>query len=207
MSVPSPFAAPTRSDGDRDRVAVIVPGVGYSPARPLLHFARKVLVQHGWTVQELWWQVPDDFSQFTVADRIAWVERHVTEAVDAEAGACRLLVGKSLGSLACGVAADRRIAAAWLTPVLDIEQVARSLRRATAPTLLIGGSADRLWDTRIAESTGHDVLTIPSADHSLELSNDAVRSVEVLRQTVSRLDDFIGALGRGNGRKNAGDRD
>jgi hypothetical protein len=69
-------------------------GVGYSPARPLLHLARGALLQHGWTVQELWWQVPDDFSQFTVNDRIAWVERQVTQAIDAGAGACRLLVDK-----------------------------------------------------------------------------------------------------------------
>ncbi|MFE1328968.1 hypothetical protein [Streptomyces microflavus] len=47
MSDPSPFAMPTRFDGDPGRVALVVPGVGYSPARPLLHFAREVLRQHG----------------------------------------------------------------------------------------------------------------------------------------------------------------
>lgn len=195
MPDPSPFTVPTRFGGAPDRVAVVVPGVGYSPARPLLHFARGVLLQHGWTVQELWWQVPDDFSRFTVDDRIAWVERQVTQAIDTEAGACRLLVGKSLGSLACGVAADRDIAAAWLTPVLTAGRVARALQRAKAPTLLIGGSADKLWDSRIAESLRHDVLEVPSADHALELADDAAGSVGVLQQAVLRLDRFIGSLG------------
>ncbi|MCT9111589.1 alpha/beta hydrolase [Streptomyces mirabilis] len=196
MSDPVRFAMPTRFDGGRDRVAVVVPGVGYSPARPLLHFARSVLLQHGWTVQELWWQIPDGFAQFTVVDRIAWVERQVTEAIEAEAGACRLVVGKSLGSLACGITADRKIPAAWLTPVLTIDHVAAALRRAMEPTLLIGGSADKLWDSRIAASLRHDVLEVPSADHGLELADDAAGSVEVLRQVVSRLDRFIGSLGR-----------
>ncbi|MFF1304666.1 alpha/beta hydrolase [Streptomyces sp. NPDC058307] len=197
MPDPVRFAMPTRFDGGRDRVAVVVPGVGYSPARPLLHFARSVLLQHGWTVQELWWQIPEDFAQFTVVDRIAWVERQVTEAIEAEAGACRLVVGKSLGSLACGITADRNIPAAWLTPVLTIDHVAAALRRAMEPTLLIGGSADRLWDSRIAASLRHDVLEVPSADHGLELlADDAAGSVEVLRQVVSRLDRFIGSLGR-----------
>ncbi|MCX4669207.1 alpha/beta hydrolase [Streptomyces sp. NBC_01381] len=194
MPDPSPFAVPTRFDGARDRVAVIVPGVGYSPARPLLHFARGVLLQHGWTVQELWWQIPDSFRQFTLDERIAWVERQVTEAVDAEEGACRLVVGKSLGSLACGVAADRNLAAAWLTPLLTYDQVARSLRRAKAPTLLVGGSADALWDAQVAESLHHDVLDLPSADHALELAEDTVGSVDVLRQVVARLHRFIGSL-------------
>ncbi|MER6421018.1 alpha/beta hydrolase [Streptomyces sp. NPDC001137] len=195
MSDPVPFAMPTRFDGGRDRVAVVVPGVGYSPARPLLHFARSVLLQHGWTVQELWWQIPDGFAQFTVDDRIAWVERQVAGAIEAEAGACRLVVGKSLGSLACGITADRNIPAAWLTPVLTIDHVAAALQRTTEPTLLIGGSADKLWDSRIAASLRHDVLEVPSADHGLELAGDAAGSVEVLRQVVSRLDGFIGSLG------------
>ncbi|MER5429224.1 alpha/beta hydrolase [Streptomyces sp. NPDC002588] len=195
MPRPSQFVVPTRFDGAPDRVAVVVPGIGYSPARPLLHFARAVLLQHGWTVQELWWQVPDGFSQLPVDDRVAWVERQVTRAVDAEEGACGLLVGKSLGSLACGVAADRNIAAAWLTPILTNDHVARALRRAQAPTLVIGGSADKLWDPRIAESLRHDVLEVPSADHALELADDAAGSVDVLRQVVSRLDRFIGSLG------------
>ncbi|MGW1507387.1 alpha/beta hydrolase [Streptomyces mirabilis] len=196
MSDPVRFAMPTRFDGGRDRVAVVVPGVGYSPARPLLHFARSVLLQHGWTVQELWWQIPDGFAQFTVVDRIAWVERQVAEAIEAEAGACRLVVGKSLGSLACGITADRKIPAAWFTPVLTIGHVAAALRRAMEPTLLIGGSADKLWDSRIAASLRHDVLEVPSADHGLERADDAAGSVEVLRQVVSRLDRFIGSLGR-----------
>lgn len=147
-------------------------------------------------MQELWWQIPDDFSEFTVDDRIAWVERQVTQAIDAEEGACRLLVGKSLGSFASGIAADRNIAAAWLTPVLTIDHVARSLQRTQAPTLLIGGSADKLWDPRIAAAMRHDVLEIPAADHALELADDPTGSVDVARQVVARLDRFIGSLGR-----------
>ncbi|MDT0342292.1 alpha/beta hydrolase [Streptomyces litchfieldiae] len=194
MSDRSPFAVPTRFDGALDRVAIVIPGVSYSPARPLLHFARSVLLQHGWTVQELWWQIPDDFPRLPVEDRIAWVEWQVGRAIDAERGACRLLIGKSLGSLACGVAADRNLAAAWLTPVLTIDYVAHSLWRAKAPTLLVGGSADKLWDPRIAESVRHGVLEIPGADHALEIANDTAGSVEALRQVVSRLDRFIGSL-------------
>ncbi|WP_063739208.1 alpha/beta hydrolase [Streptomyces hokutonensis] len=194
--VPGPFAVPTRYDGAPDRVAVVVPGVGYTPAMPLLHFARAVLLQHGWTVQELWWRIPDDFSRFGVEERIAWVEAEVTRAVDAEAGACRLVVGKSLGSLGCGVVAERDIAAAWLTPVLTIDQVVRGLRRAQAPTLLVGGGADKLWDSGVAGSSGHEVLEIPGADHSLELAGDARGSVDVLGEVVSRLDQFVGSLGR-----------
>ncbi|MET8539748.1 alpha/beta hydrolase [Kitasatospora sp. NPDC004799] len=197
MPDPSPLAVRTRFEGAPDRVALVVPGVAYTPARPLLHFARSVLLRHGWTVQELWWQLPRDFPTFGPERRIAWVEREVAEAVDAERGACRLLIGKSLASLASGVAADRNLAAAWLTPVLTDEPVARALHRAEAPTLLVGGSADKLWDRSIAESTGHEVLEVPAADHGLELPDDPLGSIDVLRQVTARLDHFVAPLAAG----------
>ncbi|MFF4378684.1 alpha/beta hydrolase [Kitasatospora sp. NPDC001547] len=199
MSVPNAPTVPTRFDGDHDRVALIVPGVGYSPARPLLHFARSVLLRHGWTVQELWWHVPDGFAELATEDRIAWVERQVAGAVDAERGVCRLLVGKSLGSLAASVAADRNLPAAWLTPLLTVDQVSRALHRSGAPTLLVGGTADKLWDRPTADATGHQVLELPAADHGLELPDDPLGSIDVLRQVTSRLDRFIAALGTGSG--------
>ncbi|MEV7601753.1 alpha/beta hydrolase [Kitasatospora sp. NPDC089797] len=198
MTAPAPAPAalslPTRFDGDPDRVALVVPGTGYTPARPLLHFAGSVLRRHGWTVQELWWHLPADFAGFTMAQRIAWVERQTAGAVDAEGGACRLLVGKSLASFAAGVAADRGLAAAWLTPVLTVDHVVDALRRTGAPTLLVGGGADRLWDRRRADSTGLQVLELPGADHGLELPEDPIGSVDLLRATVARLDAFVGSL-------------
>ncbi|MFD9687721.1 alpha/beta hydrolase [Kitasatospora sp. NPDC059088] len=199
MSASPAPSLPTRIDGDPDRVALVVPGVGYSPARPLLHFASSVLARHGWTVQELWWRIPEAFAEFTTEQRIAWVERQVGAAVDAEGGACRLLVGKSLGSLAAGLAADRALPAAWLTPVLTLDHVARALGRVTAPTLLIGGSADRLWDRSVADATGHQVLELPAADHGLELPDDPTGSIDLLRTAVARLDTFIGGLPPGGG--------
>ena len=51
--MPDPIAitSGTRYAGDGERVAVMFPGGDYSPARPLLHFARSMLVQRAWTVQ------------------------------------------------------------------------------------------------------------------------------------------------------------
>lgn len=45
-----------RFEGDPSRVVIVLPGVRYTPARPLLHYARSVALAHGWTVQEVWWE-------------------------------------------------------------------------------------------------------------------------------------------------------
>lgn len=194
MPDPVPFTVPTRFEADPDRVALVIPGVGYSPARPLLHYARTVLVQRGWTVQELWWQIPAGFRQLSAKERATWVEEQVAAAVDAEGGACRLLVGKSLGSLAAGLAADRKIPAVWLTPLLTSDQVVQALARSAAPALLVGGADDAFWDTRIACELPHEILEIPSADHSLEIPDDAAGSAGILQQVVSGLDRFVASL-------------
>jgi len=36
-------------------VAIVAPGRAYSPSAPLLDFARLALLQHGFTVQQVWW--------------------------------------------------------------------------------------------------------------------------------------------------------
>ncbi len=188
-------------------VALLVPGAGYSPARPLLHYARAVLRNHDWTVRELWWQPPADLAELAPADRVAWVREQVTAAIDAEDGGCGLLIGKSLGSLAAELAADRALPAVWLTPLLVAQRVVGAVARTTAPTLLVGGTGDELWDGEHARALASrppvESLELPDADHGLELAGDPVGSVALLQQVVARLDRFVGALD-GDGRRSGG---
>jgi hypothetical protein len=184
----------TRSDGDPQRVAVILPGGYYTPAGPLLHFARAVLCRHGWTVQELWWDPQEWPGEW--AERADRVCEYATWALDRESAAGRtLLVGKSLGTFATEVAADRGLPAIWLTPLLTEARVAAALARATsAPTLLVGGTDDSLWDGEVAKRSGAEVLEIPAADHVMETGANPVDSVDILRQVVVAMDVFVGRL-------------
>ncbi|MFD4654063.1 hypothetical protein ACFWP2_00385 [Kitasatospora sp. NPDC058444] len=68
---------------------------------------------------------------------------------------------------------------------------------ARLPHPLLGGGADQLWDRRIAESTGHEVLDVPAADHGLELPDDPLGSIDVLRRVAARLDRFVASLAAG----------
>jgi hypothetical protein len=205
-SPPSPPSAhsprsPHPPHSARGATALIVPGVGYTPARPLLHYSRAVLEQHGWTVRELWWEVPGTFSRFSDAEHRAWVERQVVAVIEGEG--CGLLVGKSLGTLAAGIAADRALPAVWLTPLLVSAPVLGALGRAKAPTLLVGGTADQLWDGAAARELSHELLEFTDADHSLELPGDAVGSAALLQRYVTDLDRFVGGLSRA--RRSRGD--
>jgi hypothetical protein len=68
------------------------------------------------------------------------------DEMTAATGATAVMIGKSLGSLAAPVVADRGLAAIWFTPLLTDEPTVAALRRATGPCLLVGGTADQFWD-------------------------------------------------------------
>ncbi len=93
---------PTRCDPDRGpsgTVAVVLPGSGYCPAHPSLELGRQSLLQHGWTVQQVWWDQPRDLQDDD--DIGVGARQQATAVLDAEVDAERLLVpAKSLGTLA-----------------------------------------------------------------------------------------------------------
>ncbi|SDK89888.1 hypothetical protein SAMN05421869_12018 [Nonomuraea jiangxiensis] len=163
--------------------------MGYVPARPLLHFARGILVRRGWTVREVWWQPPAD----PATDWEAWVMDQARSALDGVQARHVLLVGKSLGACAAPLAAERGLPAIWLTPLLGREGVVAALRRSQAPTLLVGGTADRSWDGELVRSLAHPYVEIPGAHHGLE-TDDPVESVEMLKQVTAAMSRFVQEL-------------
>ncbi|MGH3363003.1 MAG: hypothetical protein ACRDOM_11145 [Nocardioides sp.] len=181
---------PTRydpPDGPADRVAIIGPGRAYSPANPLLEFARLALLQHGWTVQQLWWDEPEDIAP-------DWPAEQVRAAVEAESCEQVLVVGKSLGTRASPYAARRGLPAIWLTPLLVDAECVAGIRDNPAPQLLVGGLDDQFWDTDVAAGLAgpdREVVEIPGADHAMCVPGDAIRSAEIHVEVSRAIDTFL----------------
>jgi hypothetical protein len=205
--VSEPFGGlPTRWDpdsGPSSRVAVVLPGAGYSPAHPLLEFGRQSLLQHGWTVQQVWWDQPrvrqnrDETSE--------WVRQQATAVLDAEAGADRLLVlAKSLGTLASPVVAERGLDAIWMTPLFSMTDSIEAIR-ANAATgahqLLVGGLSDPEWDSETAielmdQETGIEVAEFADATHFMHVPNNVLRAVEIQAAVSRAVDAFLAQITR-----------
>jgi hypothetical protein len=64
----------------------------------------------------------------------------------------------------------------------------------SAPTLLLGGTADSLWDSDVAKRADVDVLAVPAADRAMEVANAPVRSADILREVVAAMDAFVARL-------------
>ena len=185
---------PTRwePDGDSRGVALVLPGRAYSPSAPLLEFARRGLLQHGLTVQQLWW----DSESRGEEDPEQWVRRHVAAAHAREDADHVLVVGKSLGTRAASYAAERGLDAVWLTPLLVDPVVAEAIAANAGRQLLVGGLADELWDPAVAREladNGCDVLSVADADHSMG-TDDAVRTAEIHVEVARAVDTFLAGL-------------
>lgn len=187
--------------------AVVLPGVRYTPARPLLHFATKVLRTSGFGVLEVWYDYGDvDSGSAEQAELFAAdAEAALAEAHARAAAGERLVVGKSLGTrhLAELVRRGRLdgVPTAWLTPVLDYDAVMDALLRRVHPTLVVAGGQDpatppaALDELEANTDPAVHVERISGADHGLERTapRDAV---DALGEVVERMASFVVGLAR-----------
>ena len=170
---------------------LLLPGRLYGTSAPLMMYAGDVAARRGLTVHRHEWQgEPPDPSEPPI---VGWVEAQVGPRVEAIGGA-PVLIGKSLGSQATGLAAARSLPAIWLTPLLTVSWVADALARSRAPFLLIGGTADQVWDTDAAHRLTPHVLSVPEADHGMYVPGPLTESIAVLSRVVVAIDEFLSTL-------------
>lgn len=174
------WQAPTPSCG----LVILLPGGGYTCQMPLLNFAAQVAFSHGWDVREVNWTPADDWGTEQIGLELA-------AAIGDHEGPIRV-IGKSLGTLAAPYAAEHRIDAVWLTPLVTMPSVAQAIDAHPGRQLLIAGTDDAgAWDSGIAAALAAEVLEIPDADHGLRVA-DPVRTAEIHVEVVRAIDSWFG---------------
>ena len=173
------------------RSAVLAPGGNYGADGPLLMYARLAVQRRGGRVHPVEWQLSGGSDSSQQRWRVASQVDQAIDEVTAATGAAPVVIGKSLGSLAAPLVADRGLAAVWFTPLLTDEPTVAALRRATGPCLLVGGTADRFWDGQAARSFPADVVEIDGADHGMFVPGRLAASAAALGQVITAVEDFL----------------
>ena len=173
------------------RSAIVAPGGNYGPDGPLLMYARLAVQRRGGDTHPIVWDLSGtpDFSQ--QRRRVASQAESAIDEMTAATGAAPVVIGKSLGSLAAPLVADRGLAAVWFTPLLTDEPTVAALRRATGPCLLVGGTADQFWDGQTARSLPAEVVEIDGADHGMIVPGRLAASAVALGQVITAVEDFL----------------
>ena len=187
-----PLAHPTPGSETPVGVAAVLPGRAYPVHLPVLAVPAATLAAAGWFVQVVDW----DASDLDGSTAHAFV-RSAAELAFAQAPAHerRLVVGKSLGSLATPWTRARGIPGIWLTPLLREPAVVAGLAPGGPPGLLVGGTADvHAWDGEAARATGLDVLELDGLDHGLAEHGAQDPPDAALRQLRGAVADFAARL-------------
>ncbi|MEV1155058.1 alpha/beta hydrolase [Micromonospora chokoriensis] len=172
--------------------AVVIPGGRFGPGAPLLMYAGDVAQQRGATVHRYSWS--QEFPKFDQPEIEGWVGAEITPLIDTIRGR-PLLIGKSLGTNAAAIAAERALPAVWLTPLLTLPWVADALGLSTAPFLLVGGTADKVWDSDLARRLSPHVLEVEGADHGMYVPGPLTESIAVLSRVVVAVEEFLDSIG------------
>ncbi|HXZ73212.1 MAG TPA: hypothetical protein VEH31_20375 [Streptosporangiaceae bacterium] len=173
------------------RSAVLAPGGNYGADGPLLMYARFAVERRGGATRPVSWDLRPGAGISQQRGQVACQVVAAVEEIAAATGTAPVVIGKSLGSLAAPVVADRGLAAVWFTPLLTDEPTVAALRRATGPCLLAGGTADRFWDGQAARSITADVVEIDGADHAMFVPGPLSASAAVLGQVMTAVEGFL----------------
>jgi hypothetical protein len=173
-------------EGDPERCVVVLPGVRYFSQAPLLWFAREAALAAGWSALEVSERAPAQ------GDPFEWMRERAQNALAATDSARVVVVGKSLGSAAAPLVAERALPAIWLTPLLVRPDVVSALKATRAPALLVGSSADPTWANGERPDNGVlEILELDGLDHSLQVEGDPLASLDVLRDVTQRVSAFL----------------
>jgi hypothetical protein len=130
-------------------------------------FARLAVQRRGGQAHPIKWEFAERRDVASQRRRVAAQVETAVDELTAATGAAPAVVGKSLGSLAAPLVADRGVAARWFTPLLTDEPTVAALRRATGPCLPVGGTGDPYWNGQTARSVTANVVEINGADHAM----------------------------------------
>lgn len=204
--VPNTFIEQAAGAGS-DHLAVLMPGMRYSNAMPLMHVHTRLLAEMGadLLLVDYDYQRSADFAAAPDREQLDWLQADTLAACRAglERGLYErvTLVGKSLGTMAmpsllAAVPELEQAQAIWLTPVL-LDMMMGQITAVEQPGLFVIGTADRYYDLEkvndLRQMPASEVLVIEGADHSLEIPGDIRASTPILGQLLAASAAFLGS--------------
>jgi len=202
-AVPNRFLRP---QGAINRLAVLLPGFGYTLDMPLFYYAEILLLKRGWDVLrvEYAYNTRPEFQTLPKQERDRWLLADTTAAWRAGLSQRRyervILIGKSLGTLAMGhllTTADPppNAGAVWLTPLLSNERLRQQIQLYGGPSLFVIGTADPHFDPVVLEqmqvATVGEAVVARNANHGMDIPGDPIASVRALDRVVEALSRFL----------------
>lgn len=191
------------TDEHAPKLAILLPGAGYTAQAPLLHYSTGVFLHKSVDVLQVNYTYNDKFyDHFSMDELVEAIKFDVGTIIDKVLGEKSYdgyyLVGKSLGTIAMASLLDREIfyhaKAVWLTPLLNRDDVFESMVHSRNESLCFIGNDDTHYNAeRYRQFDNNPKLVtklLEGADHSLQYKSDPVRSIDLLKTVIKEIDAF-----------------
>ncbi len=191
---------------ETNKVALVFPGLAYNSTMPLLHYSIQAILASGLNVLTVDYDYSNnsEFLKQSAKDQSDWLIKDVEAALrfvtEVEKQEVVCLIGKSLGTLALGHLLEthkelRDAKTIWLTPLIKNPELMEQMLSYMKDAVLVIGTKDSHYDSDIIDrlniSTQLSGIIIDGANHSLEIEGDVTRSLRVLMQIVTILQQFV----------------
>ncbi|MFD0050508.1 alpha/beta hydrolase [Actinomycetes bacterium NPDC127524] len=197
-----PFTMLSKKE-DSKKLAILLPGAGYTVQAPILHYSTGVFINKSFDVLQVKYQYNNefyaDFSMDELSEAIKVDVHTVLDSVRAERTYENVyLIGKSIGTIAMSSVLEReefkKAKAIWLTPLIQREDVLSSMEGSVNKGLFIIGDRDHHYSEeaflKAAENPNITHRLIPNVNHSLEYDEDIVESIDVLKSIIKDIENF-----------------
>jgi len=182
-----------------DKLAVVLPGAGYSHIEPLLRFGIQVLLQKNFRVLALdkiyandtkWRSSASEQEARSIVEQdtiqvFQQIQTRYPESLD-------VLFGRSLGTFAMACVLEKNLVQPkkiiWQTPALGDRW--KVMRDCQIPGFGIIGTADHYYHKAL-EFLPRARLIVDDADHGMEIPGDPLRSIEILRQVTAATSEWL----------------
>jgi hypothetical protein len=197
----------TIAQQESKRLAVVLPGAGYTTESPVLYYSRRTLWNAGWDLLCINYNYLENHEFLSATEDVQdrWFQadsRGVARAIDSLKDYEEvMLIGKSLGTTAMmnitksslDLPIKRLI---WITPGTSASDIYNMLSKTNISSLVLVGSEDRHFKSayrdQIADNKKIHVVEYAGADHSLENATNIEQSLDTLKAICSEIADFIG---------------
>jgi hypothetical protein len=192
-------------------LGILFPGLGYTSHMPLLYYPGRLLLFHGADLLRVEYAYERDeaFHSLSGSERSRWINADAAAACSVALNRRSYdqvtLIGKSVGTLALGHLITTHPdldepRCVWLTPLLRNEQLRSQITQTRHRGLFVIGTLDPHYDrakvAEIGEATGGEWIVIEGADHSMEIEEDVMASIQALHRIMVGMEKFLLGGGR-----------
>ena len=184
---------------ETEKLAVVLPGAGYSYREPLLRFAIQALLQNGFSVlasHKIYGEDPawnslssEAEARSVVAEDAIEFFRQVSQRFPRK---LHTVVARSLGTyaLACALEAETALPQQiiWQTPALGAKWPV--MRTCGIRGLGILGTKDHYFSQALP-ALPEDKIIIDGANHGMEVEGDPIRSIEILKEVTLAMQRWL----------------